>query len=62
MTHGHEQWWGYYLRELGVLGGREAKGENQENCNSIINKYIKKKTMNNKVAINTYLSTIESKN
>ena len=38
MTDGHEQWWGNCLREWGMLGGGGQKGENQDNCNSIINK------------------------
>ena len=38
MTHGHEQWWGYCLREWGcwVEGGKG--GIYWDNCNSIINK------------------------
>ena len=28
MTHGHEQWYGDCLRELGVLGGEGAKQAN----------------------------------
>ena len=38
MTHGHEQWWGGCQREWRLLGGGEAKEENQDNSNSIINK------------------------
>ena len=43
MTPGHEQWWGDCLREWRVLGGRDQRGGNGNNCNSIINKiYLKK--------------------
>ena len=39
MTHGHEQWLGHYLRVWGGgLGGGGMRGEDQENCNSIIHK------------------------
>ena len=44
-THGHELRRGV-LEDWGVQGGRGVKGENWENCNSIINKiYIKKYTI-----------------
>ena len=38
MTYGHEQWCGDWLREQEVLSGEGQSGENQDNCNSIINK------------------------
>ena len=41
MAHGHEQFWGYCLREWGLLGGGEQRGKNWDNCyNDIINKII----------------------
>ena len=43
MTHGHEQWCGDCLREWGVLGAGGEKGENWDNCNSIINQILFKK-------------------
>ena len=41
MTHGHELWGGEYGREGGGQDGVEWEGK-WDNCNSIINKYIKK--------------------
>ena len=38
MTHGHGQWCGDCLREYGGAGWTGAKGENWDNCNSIIYK------------------------
>ena len=38
MTCGHEQWCGDCLRDGGVLGGREQRGENWDKCNSVVNK------------------------
>ena len=35
MTHGREQLWGDFLRKCWV---ERRRGENQDNCNSIINK------------------------
>ena len=44
MTYGHEQWWGDGLREWRVLvGQRGTRGINQNNSNSITNKYSFKK-------------------
>ena len=37
MNPGHEQWCGDCLRECGVLGGREQREKNRDNCNGIIN-------------------------
>ena len=41
MTHGHELWGGGCGRE--GVGRMEWSGGEWDNCNSIINKYIKKK-------------------
>ena len=38
MTHGHEQWWGDGLRELGVMGGGDKGEKNLDNYSSMINK------------------------
>ena len=38
MTHEHKRWCGDCLREWGGAGWRGAKGENQDDSSSIINK------------------------
>ena len=43
MTHGHEQRCGDHWGSWGVLGGAGQKGENWDNCNSIINQAVNHK-------------------
>ena len=47
MTHGHEQWCEYCLREWEVLGAGGQRGKTWDNYNTIINK-IKLKKKNEK--------------
>ena len=49
MTHGHELWGGGDVGGRGVGRMEWSGGGKWDNCNSIINKYIKKKQKQKKV-------------